>query len=263
MRRVAGVVTRCVTAVVVVLVLSPSVASAATSDPGSTASAGVAGYGTSHGGRAIRVSHRCAEGATVDVLVIGAIHGNETAGRAVVRRLVQLAPPPGTCMHLLSALNPDGVAARTRQNARGVDLNRNFPFDWRGGGRAWQTFFPGRARASERETRAALAMIRDIRPDVTVWYHQHATMTIRPPLPWRIALAQAYARTSRLPMREYTLGGRLYGTASSWQHAELPQSVALVVELPAGPLDAGGVRRHANAVRAVATLARFDRADVA
>lgn len=228
-----------------------------------SAHAAVRQYGTSHDGRVLRVLERCAPGpTTVDVLVIGAIHGNETAGRSVVRRLGQLPPPVGTCVHLLSALNPDGVARRTRQNARGVDLNRNFPFDWRGGGRAFDVFYPGRARASERETRAALAMIRTIRPDVTVWYHQHATMTIRPPLPWRIALASAYARVSRLAMREYTIGGRLHGTASSWQHAEQPMSLALVVELPAGPLDAAGVRRHTAAVRTVATLARFDRADV-
>ncbi|MCW2920428.1 MAG: murein peptide amidase [Thermoleophilia bacterium] len=114
---------------------------------------------------------------------------------------------------------------------------------------------------SERETRAALAMIRAIRPDVTIWYHQHRAMTVRPPLPWREALAGVYARVSGLPMRFYP-GPELHGTASSWQHAELPASLALVVELPAGALDAAGVHRHVAAVRTVATLARFDGADV-
>ncbi len=249
-------------AALTVVAAIPPVAVAATSDPTSPARSGVTAFGVSHQGRALRVAHRCAPDATVDVLVIGAIHGNEDAGRAVVRQLGQGAPPPGVCWHLLTALNPDGVVRGTRQNARGVDLNRNFPLRWRGGGRAFDVFYPGRARASERETRAALAMIRAIRPDVTVWYHQHATMTIRPPLPWRVALASAYARVSRLAMREYTIGGPLYGTASSWQHAEQPMSLALVIELPAGSLDAREVRRHVAAVRTVATFARFDRADV-
>jgi protein MpaA len=235
---------------------------AAVAPAGAAVAATVTGYGCSHGGRALRVATRCAPGATtVDVLVIGAIHGNETAGRAVVQRLAQGAPPAGTCWHLLSTLNPDGVARGTRQNARGVDLNRNFPYRWSGGGRPFDVFFPGRARASERETRAALAMVRAIRPDVTIWYHQHRTMTVRPPLPWREALAGAYARVARLPVQTYP-GPELFGTASSWQHAEFPLSLALVIELPAGALDAASLRRHVAAVRTVGTLARFDRADV-
>ncbi len=228
----------------------------------SSSSAAVTQFGPSQLGRPIQVVSRCALGATtVDVLVVGAIHGNEVAGRAVVRELGESIPPPGTCWHLLSSLNPDGMARRTRQNARGVDLNRNFPFSWTGGGRAFDVFYPGRARASERETRAALAMVRAIRPDVTIWYHQHRNMVDRPRLPWREALAGAYARVSRLPFYRYP-GPALHGTATSWQQAEQPLSLAFVVELPAGELDGVAVRRHVAAVRTIGTLARFDRADV-
>jgi protein MpaA len=175
----------------------------------------------------------------------------------VIAQLARSAPPRGICLWLLASLDPDGQRRGTRHNARGVDLNRNFPFDWRGGGRPFDTYFPGRARASEPETRAALAMIRSIRPDVTIWYHQHLDMVIRPPLPWRQALARAYERTSRLPMRSYP-GGRLHGTASAWQHTEQPRSAALVVELPAGRLPAAAVRRHVAAVRAVGAAAAAD-----
>src|SRR3954451_14376095 len=65
------------------------------------------------------------------VLVVGCIHGNETAGVAVTRWLVSHARGVGR-IHLwvVPVLHPDGVALRTRQNAAGVDLNRNFPYRW-------------------------------------------------------------------------------------------------------------------------------------
>src|SRR5438270_11332218 len=65
------------------------------------------------------------------MLVVGCIHGTEPAGIAVARHLIRLAHPPRTTLWVIPDLNPDGVAADTRQNAEGVDLNRNFPWHWR------------------------------------------------------------------------------------------------------------------------------------
>ena len=64
------------------------------------------------------------------VLVVGVIHGNETAGIAIAHALERLSPR-GLDLWIVPDLNPDGVAAGTRQNAHGVDLNRNFPWRWR------------------------------------------------------------------------------------------------------------------------------------
>jgi protein MpaA len=207
--------------------------------------------GRSAGGRPIRIVVRGAAGATANVLVVGVIHGNESAGVPIVRRLARSTPPAGARYWLLPALNVDGVARGTRQDARGVDLNRNFPFGWRGSGHPFDTYYPGRTRASERETRIAMALVRRIRPDATVWYHQHMDIVVRPPLPWRQRLAQRYATLTHMRMRAYP-GPPLFGTASSWHQAEQPRSLALVVELPAGTLPARAVVRHAAAVRLVA-----------
>ncbi|MCW2923549.1 MAG: murein peptide amidase [Thermoleophilia bacterium] len=227
------------------------------------ASSSVVQFGRSAAGHPIRVARHCAADATVDVLVVGVIHGNETAGLPVVSRLAHTPPPPHTCLWLLAALNPDGVRRGTRHNARGVDLNRNFPTGWRGGGRPFDTYFAGRARASEPETRAAMAAVRRIRPDATVWYHQHLAAVLTPALPWRVALARVYERVSGLAMRSYTSTGGppTTGTASAWQAAEQPLSLPLVVELPAGPLPARSLARHAAAVRALAVAAGRDHVD--
>lgn len=65
------------------------------------------------------------------LLVIGAIHGDESAGIAIARDLTADPPPRAGAIWTIPDLNPDGVAADTRQNARGVDLNRSFPWHWR------------------------------------------------------------------------------------------------------------------------------------
>ena len=114
-------------------------------------------YGTSADGRALSVERVGDPAAPAAVLVIGSIHGNETAGHAVIARLRAATPPAGVRLLLVRTANPDGVAAGTRQNARGVDLNRNFPHNWRAGGRAFDTYFPGRAArlASRRRARCS------------------------------------------------------------------------------------------------------------
>ena len=63
------------------------------------------------------------------LLLVGCIHGNECAGIAhPVRRWPARRVPAGVQLWLVPEMNPDGTAADTRQNAHGVDLNRNFPY---------------------------------------------------------------------------------------------------------------------------------------
>ena len=65
-------------------------------------------------------------------LVIGAIHGDEPGGDALAEGLIRhLEEHPalldGRRVVLVPIANPDGVIRSTRHNARGVDLNRDFP----------------------------------------------------------------------------------------------------------------------------------------
>lgn len=181
------------------------------------------------------------------VLVVGAIHGTEPAGRAVTRRLRRARPPRGTALVVVDSANPDGVAAGTRWNARGVDLNRNFPFGWEPIGAPFDIYHSGPRPLSEPESAAMAKLIRRLRPRVTVWYHQQMRLVDRSggdPF-----LERLYARRSRLPHREI---GPLPGTATSWQNHRFRRDSAFVVELPAGRLDGRAARRHARAVLALA-----------
>ena len=92
------------------------------------------------------------------ILVVGCIHGNECAGLAITSTLRRERVPAGVQLWLVPEMNPDGTAADTRQNAHGVDLNRNFPYRWQPIGDP--TYYSGPHPASEPETRAAMRLVR-------------------------------------------------------------------------------------------------------
>jgi murein peptide amidase A len=115
------------------------------------------------------------------VLVFAAIHGEEPETTyALSRALRQLTAPPERCAVVLTA-NPDGVVRGTRGNARGVDLNRNFPTsDWQPKPVTHRSTIedtsdillsPGTAPASEVETRALLSLITELEPAAVVALH--------------------------------------------------------------------------------------------
>lgn len=196
--------------------------------------------------REIRAVNVGAQNHNIKVLVVGCIHGNECAGKAVIRRLRGTLSPRGFELWLVKDLNPDGSARRTRHNARGVDLNRNFRTGWRSIGEPWDTYYSGPRSFSEPETRAARRLIKDLRPDITIWYHQAMRLVTKRKRHPRIP--RIYARAVGLPLKKLD---PLPGTASRWQNRSFPGHISFVVELPAGRLSTRSVRRHARAVRTV------------
>jgi protein MpaA len=64
------------------------------------------------------------------VLLIGVIHGNEAKGFGITQLIRTMPTPPGIDLWIIDSINPDGQAANTRQNANGVDLNRNVSWNW-------------------------------------------------------------------------------------------------------------------------------------
>jgi murein peptide amidase A len=178
------------------------------------------------------------------ILLVGCIHGNECAGRAILSALARLRVRRGVQLWLVPEMNPDGAAADTRQNAHGVDPNRNFPYQWRR--ISDPTYYSGPHPASEPETRAAMRLILRIRPAVTIWYHQHEDLVDM--AGGDRGVARRYAQLSGL---RATCLPFLPGTATGWSNHELPGTTAFVVELPAGSVGRAALRRHLRAVEAM------------
>lgn len=105
-------------------------------------------------------------------LIMATIHGNEPAGTPLVRRLGKYLQQQSHLMEgrrvvLLAVANPDGMAHRSRFNANGVDLNRNFPAANRDNNRQ-----SGATALSEPEARLIKQLIDQYSPDRIISIHQ-------------------------------------------------------------------------------------------
>jgi protein MpaA len=105
------------------------------------------------------------------VLIFGAIHGDEPASAELCHRYLGRGLPTGVKGMIVPVANPDGLAAGTKDNGRGVDLNRNFA------ARSWRRehppgYDPGSGPESEPEARALAQVIEAHRPRVIVAVHQ-------------------------------------------------------------------------------------------
>jgi predicted deacylase len=92
-------------------------------------------------------------------LVVGGIHGDEPSGAGLAQSFLEYL-----------RANPDGLAAGTRGNAHGVDVNRSFPAsNWQGavGGR----YNGGGAPAVEPETKAVMQAVESLRPARIISIH--------------------------------------------------------------------------------------------
>ncbi|NLK42418.1 MAG: murein peptide amidase A [Planctomycetes bacterium] len=106
------------------------------------------------------------------ILILSTIHGNEQAGVALSRKLMDRLRQRQELLEkyrllIIPVANPDGVAQNSRYNANGIDLNRNFPAANRQNS---ETF--GHFPLSEPETRVLYNLINDYRPVRIISIHQ-------------------------------------------------------------------------------------------
>lgn len=163
------------------------------------------------------------------VVLISTMHGDEPATRRILETLRDGRPVHDLDLWVVPTYNPDGLARGTRKNARGIDLNRNYPYSWADLDGSYES---GPRPASEPETRAMMRFLDDVRPDRVLSFHQPLLgVDTDTKLP---AFARRVARKLHLPRRTLTCGGVCHGTMTGWFNHRF-RGAALTVEYGAHP----------------------------
>ncbi len=166
------------TAVAVLALLVPALSGApagavepATDDHPSMRFTKVPGYSVQD--RPIKAFFRGNPDGANQVVVLGQKHGDERAGMRTARWLKHhLDVNKDSGVWIVPTMNPDGYAHNTQQNARGIDLNRNWPTNgWKGSGQG-TCCWGGPRPASAPEVRAVRGFLKSLRPDYIASIHQ-------------------------------------------------------------------------------------------
>jgi len=207
------------------------------------------------------------------ILLMAGVHGDEKRGvrvaRAVLKRLrkefqvssFKLQVPdesnlqpatcnlkPSTCnlepvphggarIVVMPLVNPDGYKAGTRKNARGIDINRNFPTKDFGS----EEEKPGGTEpASEPETRAILDVVSRCKPDLIITLHT-SLACVNYNGECAVPVAERMSEVCGLPVKSdigYPCPGSM-GTYYGWER-ELP---VITLELPKRGADLTPIER--------------------
>lgn len=209
--------------------------------------------GTSPQGRAI-VAYRYGTPGGRVVLAIGQTHGDEPKGPLVTQAMRTMPIPAGVDLWIIDTMNPDGAAVGTRQNAHRVDLNRNFSHNW--------NYIPlsanngqysGEAPADQPETQAMQNIIRLLKPQITVWYHQDASRVGASGARKEIPIE--YARRVNLTTASTPCTAGCTGTAGSFTNKIVAGGTSFLVEMPnSRVVTQDMINLHAKSFLAVITM---------
>ena len=209
--------------------------------------------GRSRGGLPLKL-YRPAGAGSIDGLLIAGIHGEESETLLLARRLLERIEGTDTAWAVLPCANPDGVLHGVRQNAAGVDLNRNFPST------SWQADHsfsyppgtqvrrrehrtnrssPGDAPGSEPETQALIALIEALEPGLILDLHSPLALIAPTPAADQATVSRL-AAAADLPVYP-DIGSPTPGALRDWCSDR--SIAAITYELEHAPLPAL-CRRH-------------------
>lgn len=105
------------------------------------------------------------------ILIIGVFHGEEPQGKFLIDEYLSTSAENKNNLLFIPCLNPDGMAINKRQNANGIDLNRNFPTkNWAKVDKTSE-YYGGENFASEIETKFVMETLAEFSPDIILTLH--------------------------------------------------------------------------------------------
>lgn len=203
--------------------------------------------GTSVQGRSI-YAYYFGSGAN-KIVFFGAIHGSEDNTRTLMNRWATELEnnsdriPADKTIIVIPTVNPDGIANKSRFNANGVDLNRNFDTpSWVTGTYLHTDFYPtggGSAPFSEPESQDIRDLMYRENPYLTLTYHAAAGYVIPTNNSYAIEKAHTYSLLSGYSYVNPDAAGAftydITGTFEEW--AEGHGFNSLVIELSSWSFD--------------------------
>jgi protein MpaA len=179
------------------------------------------------------------------ILFTGGMHGSEPSGEYIMQDWANYLDsnaykiPTGRQVVIVPAVNPDGLAVLSRNNAHNVNIDRNFATaDWqtdidssggivKGGG--------GTAPMSEPETRALASLTTSLLPRLEVSFHAAGSLVGANEFGDSVAIGTLYAScvgyTSMIGHAEETMGYTITGEYEQWE-GEQYGTPAILLELP-------------------------------
>jgi len=197
-------------------------------------------YGQSESGRNL-ICHRVGrEDASRSILMVFGVHGFEDAfdhdgevlqmiAESIISHYASHAEElQDFCLYIIPSANPDGLIDGTtkdgfgRCNANGLDINRDFPFDWKENTTSRNQ--TGQEPLSTAEARAICDLVETIHPDYGIDVHG-----------WKKGsygngkMAEIFAMPFRFKVKRLSTEGML----GAWLHSETDEGI--LIELPPEP----------------------------